>query len=289
MSIKVKGIICTMVAAIIFGATPTLGKITYAMGNNGIQLAFLRHLFVIPIFLIIIIYKKESLSVTKQQFFDLLKVGLIGNALTIGMLYTSYAYIGVGSSTVLHFLYPVFVCLFNFIFYHQKLNKRQILCLMIAVFGVFCFIEQGKASMFGFVLALLSGVTFAYYMVAMEHSSIRHVHVSVFNFYLVLMNAIALGLFALLTEQLCVLSPLAYGYCFLMAILTSFIGILLLQRGIIYLGASLTSILSTFEPITSVIVGIIFLSESLTVFKLLGCFLVLLATVILVYCKQGEN
>lgn len=289
MSIKTKGMICTMFAAIIFGATPALGKITYTMGNNGIQLAFLRHLFVLPIFLFVILYKKESFAITKQQGIDLLKIGLIGNALTIGMLYTSYTYIGVGSATVLHFLYPMFVCLLNFLFYHQNLNKQQLLCLIFALVGIFCFIEPGASSLFGFLLALLSGITFAYYMVGMEHSSIRKMHVSVFNFYLVLMNTIVLGLFALFTHHLTVLPFMAYFYCFIMAILTSFIGILLLQTGIIYLGASLTAILSTLEPITSVIVGVAFLHESITFFKIIGCILVLTATIVLIYTQQNSK
>lgn len=44
MNTKQKGIIFTMIATILFGITPAVGKLTYAMGNNGVQLAFLRHL-----------------------------------------------------------------------------------------------------------------------------------------------------------------------------------------------------------------------------------------------------
>ena len=53
MNTKRKVIIFTMIATILFGVTPAIGKMTYAMGNNGIQLAFLRHLFVLPLFLFI--------------------------------------------------------------------------------------------------------------------------------------------------------------------------------------------------------------------------------------------
>ena len=56
MNTKRKGIIFTMIATILFGVTPAIGKMTYAMGNNGIQLAFLRHLFVLPLFLFIVLY-----------------------------------------------------------------------------------------------------------------------------------------------------------------------------------------------------------------------------------------
>ncbi|MEG0592784.1 MAG: EamA family transporter [Coprobacillus sp.] len=288
MSIKNKGIIFTMIATIIFGITPIIGKLTYAMGNNGIQLAFLRHLFVLPLFLIILIYKKVSFKVSKKQLIDILKVGLIGNALTVILLYSSYSYISVGSATVLHFLYPIFVCILNFVIYKQTLNKKQLVCLVLAILGIVCFIEPSASSMFGFFLALISGVTFAYYMVGMDHSSIKEMHIFLFNFYLVLMNSFVMGILAYFTNQLSVLPMLGYFYCLLVAIFTSFIGVVLLQKGIQLLGSSQTAILSTLEPITSIIVGIIFLNESLTFLKCIGCILILISTVVLIKSENNK-
>lgn len=288
MSIKNKGIIFTMIATIIFGITPIIGKLTYVMGNNGIQLAFLRHLFVLPLFLIILIYKKISFKVSKKQLIDILKVGLIGNALTVILLYSSYSYISVGSATVLHFLYPIFVCILNFVIYKQTLNKRQLVCLVLAILGIVCFIEPSVSSMFGFFLALISGVTFAYYMVGMDHSSIKEMHIFLFNFYLVLMNSFVMGILAYFTNQLSVLPMLGYFYCLLVAIFTSFIGVVLLQKGIQLLGSSQTAILSTLEPITSIIVGIIFLNESLTFLKCIGCILILISTVVLIKSENNK-
>lgn len=57
MNTKQKGIIFTMIATILFGITPAVGKLTYAMGNNGVQLAFLRHLFVLPLFSLLLFIK----------------------------------------------------------------------------------------------------------------------------------------------------------------------------------------------------------------------------------------
>lgn len=104
MSTKQRGMIFTVIATVIFGITPAIGKLTYAMGNNGIQLAFLRHLFVLPLFLFIVLYQGKSLKLTRTQMKDVFKVGFFGNTLTIVMLYSSYEYIGVGSATVLHYI-----------------------------------------------------------------------------------------------------------------------------------------------------------------------------------------
>lgn len=281
MSIKQKGIIFTVIATVIFGVTPAIGKLTYSMGSNGIQLAFYRHLFVLPLFFLCVIWRKESFLLTKRQIKDVMKVSL-SNALTIVMLYSSYSYIHVGSATVLHFLYPLFVCLLNFVFYHQSLNRKQILCLFLAIAGVFCFIDGTSSSFIGFVLAIASGLFFAYYMIGMDHSSIRELSPYVFNFYLVFMNVLLIFILGLMTRSFHMMYVQGYGLSFVVAILSSMIAVVLLQKGIYCLGASMTAILSTLEPISSVIVGILFLSETLTSIKLIGCLLVLISTYILV-------
>ena len=290
MNTKQKGIIFTMIATILFGVTPADGKLTYAMGNNGVQLAFLRHLFVLPLFLMIVIYQGQSLRLNKSQCLDVFKVGFFGNTLTIVMLYSSYEYIGVGSATVLHFLYPLFVVCMNFILYHQKLNKQQLCCLALAIIGIFCFMDSSSSSLIGALLAILSGVFFAYYMVGMDHSSIRYMSPYVFNFYLVLMNSIVIFILAFLLGRVSILPLQAYILSGVVAVLTSLIGVVLLQKGIYCLGASLTAILSTLEPITSIVVGVVWLNESLTLLKIIGCILVLLSTFILVKAQnQKEN
>lgn len=290
MNTKQKGILFTVISTIIFGITPAIGKLTYAMGNNGIQLAFLRHLFVVPLFLFIVLYQGLSLKVTNQQLKDILKVGFFGNTLTVVLLYSSYSYIGVGSATVLHFLYPLFVCVMNFVLYQQKLNRTQILCLVLAIIGILCFVDQSSSSMLGFLLAVGSGIFFAYYMIGMDHSTIRYVSPYVFNFYLVVMNSVVIFLLALITKSLSIMPWHGYFLSMIVAVFTSLIGVVLFQKGICCLGASLTAILSTLEPITSIIVGMFFLGEQLTVMKVIGCVLVLLSTFILVKNQaQGEN
>ena len=77
------------------------------------------------------------------------------------------------------------------------------------------------------------------------------------------------------------LTPMAWGLTILISFLTSIFGNAFLQLGVKYCGATTASILCTFEPITSVILGIIFLNESLTIFKLIGCGLIVLAVLLL--------
>ena len=125
-------------------------------------------------------------------------------------------------------------------------------------------------------------------MIGMDHSSIRYMSPYVFNFYLVMMNSVVIFLLGMITKSIVLMPLKGYFLSMIVAVLTSLIGVVLFQKGICCLGASLTAILSTLEPITSVFVGILFLGESLTGMKIIGCILVLLSTFILVK-SQGET
>ena len=276
---KARGYFLTILSAVIFGFTPILAKITYSMGSNGITMAFFRHLFVIPILFLIIYFKKIPYRITIDQLKNICLVGIIGNALTVAALYTSYSYIQVGSATVLHFLYPMFVSLICYFYYQEKLLNAVKVCLVVASIGIMFFIELGGASFLGLFLALFSAVTFAYYMIGIEKLGLHIINPYVLNFYFAVVISISLLVIGLFSGQLELILPLqAYGYSLLIAILTSIIGIICLQQGVRYLGATTTSILSMFEPVTSVIFGIIILQEQLTIIKLIGC-LIILATI----------
>lgn len=273
---KSKGYFLTILSAIIFGFTPILAKITYSMGSNGITMAFLRHLFVIPILFLIIKLQKVPYKITIHQLKNICLIGIVGNALTVAALYTSYSYIQVGSATVLHFLYPMFVSLICFFYYKEKLSKAVKICLVIASIGILFFIELGGSSFLGLFLALFSGITFAYYMVGIEKLGLQTLNPYVLNFYFAIVISISLLLIGLISGQLNLELPIqAYGYSLLIAVLTSIIGIICLQQGVRYLGAATASILSMFEPVTSVIFGIFILHEQLTIVKAIGCLIIL--------------
>ncbi|MBS5588912.1 MAG: EamA family transporter [[Clostridium] spiroforme] len=287
---KERGYFLTILSAIIFGFTPILAKFTYNMGNNGITLAFFRHLFVIPILFIMIKLLKINYKISLQQLKKIILVGVIGNAFTVAMLYTSYSYIQVGSATVLHFLYPMFVSLICFFYYKEQLSKTVRICLVIASIGILFFIEGGNTSFIGLFLALFSGITFAYYIVGVEKLGLQMINPYVLNFYFAIVIAITLLIIGIVSNQLVLNLPMtAYGYSFIIAILTSIIGIICLQQGIKYLGATTASILSMFEPVTSVIFGIIILHERLTIVKAIGCLIILGAVIGLIVSNSKKE
>lgn len=281
---NLKGVVYVVISALLFGFTPIISSYTFEMGNNALSLTFYRNLFVLPILFLLTIKSGESIKLEKIQFLKLLPIGILGVATTTLLLYSSYDYVGVGVATTIHFMYPVFVALICKLFFKDKLGIVKILVLILASVGV-CFFLEGDMSgqIAGLVMSLISAITYAYYIVAVEKQGLKNINPYKLTFYFALCSSITMLVYNLFTKEIVWnLSGKVYLMIFIVAIGTSFLGVMLLQLGIKELGASTASILCMFEPISSVLFGVLLLGEKMTVNKIIGNVLVLSAVIVLV-------
>lgn len=102
-----KGILCTVLSALLFGFTPVLASYTYEMGSTPETLTFYRNAMAIPMALVILLVRRIPLKVSGVVLRDMLLIGILGRGVTTLMLYSSYSFVGIGTATTLHFMYPV--------------------------------------------------------------------------------------------------------------------------------------------------------------------------------------
>ena len=280
---KTKGIALVILSAVIFGITPTMAKYTYTHGSNPVMMTMFRSLLPIPIILAFLLFKKIPIKIPAKTLGKISIIALIGSTVTSVMLNMSYNYIPVGMSTTLHFVYPTFVSILCFLFYKEHIDRAKILALMISSAGILCFFRGGACgSLVGILLALGSGLTYAFYMMSVDKWGIKDMHPMVFSLHTCLFVSIYTFLYGAMTNQVTFdLTPLSWLYTFIVAVSVSVGANAFLQVGIRYTGASTSAILSMFEPITSVVCGVLILNESLSGVKLLGCALILFAVYLL--------
>lgn len=285
---KVQGIFYTIISAVLFGITPLLATHIYALGTSPNTLVFMRALMVIPILFLLMKKDHESLKISRHDLLGIMIVTMLGNGLTTILLSVSYQYINVGIATTLHFLYPIFVALLCRFVFREKFGRQKLLALMFAVFGILCFFDMSKGnSMLGLFLAAASGFTYAFYMVMIEKKGLIHMNPYKLSMYGAMFIVLETLLYHLVSPSLDFRLPAqAYGYMMVAAIISSFLAVVLLQRGIALLGSTSASILCLFEPITAVVCGYFFLQEELTVMKIIGCIIIMAAVVILVFAKK---
>lgn len=296
---KLKGIILTMISSITFGFAFTLGPMTYGTGgSNPVTLTFLRNFLSLPFLLLISLFLKIDLRITKNQLKNLVILGVIGSSTTTLMLNIAFSHIDVGIVTPIHFTYPIFVTLGCVLFFHEKLSKQKIIALVIAMCGIACFfIESLNSASFnssiliGLILAVASGVFFAFYIIFMDKSGLKSESPFKITFYVAITSSIGMFFYGISTNQLALSSLTTKSWIIsaIFAFLCTVVALSLLQVGIKHIGASEAALISTFEPITSVIFGVLLLNEKITPIKIVACILIFAGVLILSFAKNNTS
>lgn len=278
-----KGMIYSILSAVIFGFMPLLTKIAYSGGANAVTAASSRYLMGALILFVLLKLTKTRIKVSKEEMKSLLRLSLF-MALTPLLLYSSYLYIDSGLSTTLHFTYPVFVILLSMLLFKSKMTHKQGIATILCMSGILCLYNPvGHMSLYGILIALASGLAYAFYIIFLGRSHLKALPVLTTAFWITFTSGLELLLFALVTGKFVFnLSLHAYLAEAALGLLMSVVALTFFQKGVFLCGDVKASLLSTFEPITSTIVGMLFLHEQLTPLAYIGMICILLSTILLV-------
>lgn len=276
-----KGYIYTALSAIIFGLMPLLTKIIIARGVTSLTIPFFRVFYVTIVLFFVLKIKKIDLHLEKRDLLSAILTSIFGSGLTIIILNESYNHVDTGIATSLHFLYPLFVAILCCFFYGEKIKKKQILSLSFALVGIICFMSKGNGSLFGYFLAIASGLTYAFYLVKMDKSGLVKMNALKLSFYLALFTTIEIFTMNLFMQDVVFkMDALSYGLLLVLALSSSFLATVLLQKGVLLLGSTRASFICLLEPVTSMIVGILWLNEAFTLNKGLGGLAIIISLII---------
>ena len=237
---ELKGSVYAVISAIIFGCMPIVAKYLYAEGCNPVSLVVYRYSLALPVLLILALReqgkdererkaagepsKRDSgMRITMSHLRQFIILST-GFSLTPILLFSSYNYISSGSATTIHFSYPVLVILAS---------------------------------------ALASGVTYTFYMMYFERSTLKFMKPFKTNFYMSLVSAVMVFVLSLATGTFVLFHSIrgwaaAFGFSFMLIV----VACVLFQLGIAMTGAQKTAILSTFEPLTSIVLGVVCFGEA---------------------------
>lgn len=284
-----KGIAATIVSAMLFGATPILVSKVYAFGATPETVSFYRGLFAIVVLLIVCAVRRYDMRFTKKQLAAIVPAGIFIAATNV-MLYSAYDYIGVGTSTTLHFMYPVFVVMGCRLF-GEKIGRVRGAALLAACVGMAFFLDPtGGLSITGIALALISAVTYALYMILVDKLGLKDIPPFKLSAALMIVGAVCLLLYDIPMQRIVYVLPAqAFAMIAIVAVCASVFAVVLLQEGIVLLGSGTASIFCTFEPLTSVVMGCLFLKETLELRSLVGSLIILAAVTLLAVGERMQE
>lgn len=278
------GIVKTMSSALLYGFTPSICALTYAMGNNHTSMTFFRNFFAVPVLLGLVVWKKISLRIEWGTFLKIFLVANLDAVITTLLLYSSYSYISVGMATTIHFLYPLLVVVFSFWFYRDEITRQKWCSIGLAGTGIVCFLmnsQMGEAK--GIMLAFGSSITFALYMMLLDKLKLSELDGCKLMFYASLITAVEMYLLNFKTHALIFKQSWgALGLMLLVSFLASVVANLFLKEGVRILGSTMASFVSLLEPISSILFGVLLLNEIVSGIQIVGCIAIIMSIMNLV-------
>ena len=279
----ITGYIFVILSAIIFGLMPLMAKLIYAEGVNPQSLVFLRNVISVPILGILAFSARGSLKITPKALPGISFIAVMGCCVTPLLLFSSYNHIQSGIATVFHFIYPAVVMIGEVIFLKNRMNIGQILSVILCVAGIALFYDPNIGiNLQGSLYALLSGVTYATYVVCLSAFKYKEISGFTFSFYVASVCSAVILCICLATNALALpVSLRGWLLAVLFAVSLNVGAVVLFQKGTFLIGGSRSSVLSTFEPITSVIAGTVIFHERLNPSSFVGTALVIIACVLI--------
>ena len=266
-----KGYLAIIAASLLYGIMPVLSKLLLLEGMNSSSIVVWRFCFSTVFCLAIMLIKKIPFQATPRQIGVMIVVGILGFGMTATLVTAAYNYIPVGLATMFQFSYPLFT--------KEKIGALRAVAVAFLAVGLVLMMDfSGGANYTGIALALLSGVTYAFYVVSNQRSCFRMLDGFTTMFYAMVASSIFFTLQSLVSGQLMAPpTPKSWLLAMIIGLFCTVFSLRLLLYGISVLGASNASILNILEPLTSLISGALIYGDQLSIPTMIGCGLVILA------------
>ncbi len=281
------GIIFVIIGAVAFSAKAVMIKLAYAYGENvdPISLMMLRMIMALPFFLLVAFWTNRNTNyvpLTKKDWIAICFLGVLGYYMASLLDFKGLQYISAGLERLILFLYPTFVVILSAIFLKRKINRSEIMALLLSYAGImFVVIDNvsvGSSNVIkGGLLVAGSALAFAFFLMG-SGEMIKRIGSTRFTAYAMTVSCIVTIFHYVITHAftLPAFPKQVYGLALMLAIISTVIPAFLMNAGIRRVGASSASIMSSIGPISTLILAYFLLDETINSVQLIGTALVVL-------------
>jgi len=276
------GLLLAVLGAIGFSGKAIIVKLAYRHGVDAVTLLMWRMLLALPFFLAMAWWSgRGKPALTKQDWRDIAVLGFTGYYLASYLDFAGLAYISASLERLILYLNPTLVLLISVLFFHHRLQARQVLALAISYAGVVAVFAhelsfEGASTAIGAALVFGSAVSYAIYLalsgkVVQRLGSMRLAGLA---------SSVACGLciaqFALLRPMSAFVVPEPVMWLSLLnATACTVAPVLMVMLAIARIGAPLSSQVGMVGPMSTILMGVFILGEPMNAWIVLGTALVM--------------
>ncbi|HHY40375.1 MAG TPA: DMT family transporter [Syntrophaceticus sp.] len=282
------GIFLVLLCAIGYGFIPILAVYAYQGGATVSEYVFLRYA-IASVFLLLYVafYKPYGFKMFLKTPVVLPLVAGVFQAVWDYLYMFAVKSISAGLAAILFYTFIVWVAVWGFLFYKERLKVSGIVGIALTLVGLALVagISWGKINTIG-IIAALAGALFCSGYVMISNKSMEKLDEAVSSAFICLFTAVPLFLLGSANGTLQFqMSAEGWLFCIASGVIVS-IALFAFMAGMKRIGSTTASVLCTLELVIAVLFSALLLSEKLTALQLLGGAVILIGTVLVITAKK---
>jgi drug/metabolite transporter (DMT)-like permease len=276
------GLLLAVLGAIGFSGKAIIVKLAYRHGVDAITLLMWRMLLALPFFLAMAWWAgRGKPALTQRDWRDIGVLGFTGYYLASYLDFAGLAYISASLERLILYLNPTLVLLISVVFFHHKLQARQVIAMAISYAGVVAVFAhelsfEGANTAVGTALVFASAISYAIYLALSGKVVQRLGSMRLAGLASSVACALCIGQFLLLKPLHAAAVPEPVLWLSLLnATACTVAPVLLVMLAIARIGAPLSSQVGMVGPMSTLIMGVLILGEPMNAWIAVGTGLVL--------------
>ncbi|MCR5538920.1 MAG: DMT family transporter [Lachnospiraceae bacterium] len=264
------GILFMIISALNYSTSGVWVAVLGDCGLDTVMLSFTRLLFVVLICLAVCAVRKTDLRLTRTELLNHVVFGAFGLGLTTFLYDSAARAMSVGPTALCHFTYPLIVSLISGFVNREKFGKWKAIASVLMFAGLGLASGGGAVTAKGVAFALASALTFALYVYALDHTTMRSEDPFKLNFYNALASCILMLVLSFVTRGFAVPTQGTVYLSMVLAAATGLLGGVFLAKGVRIVGASKAAFLSILEPAAAFIWDVVIFRTALGAMAVAG-------------------
>ncbi|MEO6146270.1 MAG: DMT family transporter [Sulfuriferula sp.] len=293
----ITGGLLALLAAVGFSAKAILVKLAYVDHVDAITLLALRMAFSVPVFLAVAVwtrFHKSQTALTRQDWFAVLGLGLVGYYLASYLDFLGLQYISAGLERLILYLYPTMVVVLSAWLYRRSIRPRERFALLLSYAGIaLVFVHDagtyGSSMSIGALLVFGSALAYAIYLIGANHT-IARIGATRFTAYAMTVASLA-GMTQFAATHPwhdLILGERVYYLTLAMAVFSTVLPAFLMAAAMRRIGASKTALIGAVGPVSTIYLAWLFLGEDVSPTQAVGSILVLAGVLAISIKRSGR-
>lgn len=280
-----RGFLYGALAAICYGTNPLGALYLYKAGFTPGSVLFYRFAGASILSALFILLLRKNFRIPRENIPYIVFLGFLFAASAL-CLYLSFLFMDAGVASTLLFSYPIMVAIFMAFFFKEKLQKKTVASIFLAISGVTLLMRTSDGSVLspaGIALVFFSSLAYAIYIIIAARMP-KPIGALKMNMYIFAVCALCLLVYSLCAPGHSI-HPVEnlreFAGLFQLAFVPSLLSLIFMQKALHTIGSTPTAILGALEPVTAVCIGVGVFHETLSARLVAGIILILYSVTLL--------